>query len=315
MKFGLMMMARGPGGTGTGISAMAQAAEAGGLDYLAFNDHVVVPRSISSKYPYSNNGEWPGATVADCLEMATVASFLAATTEKIRLLTSVMVVPHRPAVLAAKTLATLDVLSGGRLTIGVGAGWMREEFECLGIPPFSERGAVTDEYIKGFKELWTKEHPVLLGRYVKFDRLVFEPKPLQKPHPPIWVGGESAPAIRRAACLGDGWFPSNHNPANLLDTPGRYAHGVAQLEEAANKAGRDPVNIHRAYLAFRPVNGKVREGAYRHSLTGSSAAIVDDIGQFAELGIETMIFFVTGTELNEILDGIHWLTGDVLTKN
>ena len=315
MKFGLMMMARGPGGTGTGLSAMAKAAEAGGLDYLAFNDHVVVPRLISSKYPYSNDGAWPGATVVDCLEMATVASFLAAATEKIRLLTSVMVVPHRPAVLAAKSLATIDVLSGGRLTIGVGAGWMREEFECLGIPPFQERGAVTDEYIQGFKELWTKDHPALFGRYVQFDGLVFEPKPLQKPHPPIWIGGESAPAIRRAACLGDGWFPSNHNPANLLDTPNRYAHGVAHLEEAANNAGRDPANIHRAYLAFRPVNGKLRVGAYRHPLTGSSEAICDDIGQFAELGIETMIFFVTGTELNEILDGIHWLTSDVLTKN
>ena len=314
MKFGLMIMARGPGGTGAGLGAMARAAEAGGLNFLAFNDHVVVPRSISSKYPYRNSGEWSGAATGDCLEMATVASFLAATTGNIGLLTSVMVVPHRPVVLAAKMLATVDVLSGGRLTIGVGAGWMREEFESLGLPPFQERGIVTDEYIQGFKVLWTEENPYLSGRYVRFDGLVFEPKPVQKPHPPIWVGGESAPAIRRAAQLGDGWFPSNHNPTNLLDTPSRYAHGAAQLDEAANKAGRDPAEIHRAYLAFRPVNGKVRQGAHRHSLTGSPEAICDDIGQFSELGIETMVFFVSGTELNEILDGISWLTGDVLPQ-
>ena len=189
MKFGLMIMARGPGGTGAGLGAMARAAEAGGLDFLAFNDHVVVPRSISSKYPYSNDGEWPGAAIGDCLEMATVASFLAAATDNIGLLTSVMVVPHRPVVLAGKMLATVDVLSGGRLTIGVGAGWMREEFERLGLPPFQERGIVTDEYIQAFKALWTEENPSLSGRYVRFHGLVFEPKPVQKPHPPIWVGG------------------------------------------------------------------------------------------------------------------------------
>ena len=164
------------------------------------------------------------------------------------------------------------------------------------------------------KKMWTEESPSFDGEYYNIKDAFCSPKPVQKPHPPIWVGGESAPAIRRAAQLGDGWFPSNHNPTNLLDTPSRYAHGAAQLNEAANKAGRDPAEIHRAYLAFRPVNGKVRRGAHRHSLTGSPEAICDDIGQFSELGIETMVFFVSGTELNEILDGISWLTGDVLPQ-
>ena len=214
MKFVLMIMARGPCGTGAGLGAMARAAEAGGLDFLAFNDHVVVPRSISSKYPYSNDGEWPGAAVGDCLEMATVASFLAATTDNIGLLTSVMVVPHRPVVLAAKMLATVDVLSGGRLTIGVGAGWMREEFESLGLPPFQERGIVTDEYIQGFKALWTEENPSLSGRYVRFDGLVFEPKPVQKPHPPIWVAAFGPKALRQAGSLG---FPYLASPMEPID--------------------------------------------------------------------------------------------------
>jgi probable F420-dependent oxidoreductase len=314
MRFGLMIMARGPGGTGTGLSAMARAAEAGGLDLLAFNDHVVVPGAITSKYPYSNDGAWPGAAVGECLEMVTAAAFIAAATESIGLLSSVMVVPHRPAMLAAKMLATVDVLSGGRLTVGCGAGWMREEFEALGVPPFEERGTVTDEYIQAFKTLWTEDEPAMAGRHVRFDNVVFEPKPLQKPHPPIWIGGEGPAAIRRAARLGDGWYPSNHNPAHLLDTPERYAKGTAMLDAAADRAGRDQAEIHRAYLAFRPINAAVREGGHRHPLTGPPAAIRDDIGQFAGLGVETMVFFVSGAELSEILDGIAWLAGDVLSQ-
>jgi probable F420-dependent oxidoreductase len=312
MKFGLMVMARGAGGNGPGLSAMARAAEKGGLDLLAFNDHVIVPGGISSKYPYSDDGTWPGAAVGECLEMLTVAGFLSAATETIGLLTSVMVVPYRPAVLTAKMLATVDVLSGGRLTIGCGAGWMREEFEVLGLPPFADRGRVTDEYIEAFKTLWTEENPAMAGQHVRFDNVMFEPKPIQKPHPPIWIGGEGGAAIRRAARLGDGWYPSNHNPAHPLDTPERYAQGAALLDQAAEKAGRDGGDIHRAYLSFHPVNGKVRDGGERPVLTGPPEAIRDDIGQFAELGVETMIFFVAGAELAEILDGIAWLTDDLL---
>lgn len=315
MRFGLMIMARGPGGRGPGLKAMAQAAEAGGLDLLAFNDHVVVPRSISSAYPYSFDGVWPGAAVGECLEMVTAASYIAASTEKIGLLTSVMVVPHRPAVLAAKMLATVDVLSDGRLTVGCGAGWMAEEFKALGIPPFQQRGKVTDEYIAAFRTLWTEDAPAMRGDHVRFDDLVFEPKPIQKPCPPIWIGGESKAAIRRAARMGDGWYPSNHNPANLLDTPERYAQGSAILNQEAEKSGRNPDDIHRAYLSFRPINAKVAKGGERHALTGSPDAVRDDIGAFAEEGVETMVFFIGGAELGEILDGIAYMANDVLPKS
>ncbi len=113
-----------------------------------------------------------------------------------------MVVPHRPAVLAAKLFQTADVLSGGRVIAGVGAGWMKEEFDALGTPPFDERGAVTDEYIAGLEDrCGPQERPSLHGKYAQFDNVMFEPKPVSKPHPPIWVGGESAPSLRRAAQL------------------------------------------------------------------------------------------------------------------
>jgi probable F420-dependent oxidoreductase len=314
MQFGMMIMARGPGGRAPGLTAMAQAAEQGGLDMIGINDHVVVPGNINSAYPYSDDGVWPGAAVGECLELVTAASFIAAATDRIRLLTSVMVVPYRPAVLAAKMLATVEVLSGGRLTVGCGAGWMREEADAMGVPPFAERGKVTDEYIDAFKRLWTQDAPAMAGDYVQFDNVVFEPKPLQKPHPPIWIGGEGGAAIRRAARVGDGWYPSNHNPQHLLDTPERYAKGSARLNEEANKLGRDGDSIHRAYLAFYPVDRKARVDAVggRRIFTGSAEAIRDDIGTFAKEGVETIVFSVGGREINQILDNIAWLTGVVL---
>jgi alkanesulfonate monooxygenase SsuD/methylene tetrahydromethanopterin reductase-like flavin-dependent oxidoreductase (luciferase family) len=125
-----------------------------------------------------------------------------------------MVVPHRPPVLTAKILATIDVLSKGRLIVGCGVGWMREEFEAIGAPPYDKRGAVSDEYIRAFKELWTSDNPTFSGKYCSFANVAFAPKPLQKPHPPIWVGGESPVALRRAGRLADAWYPIGSNPSS-----------------------------------------------------------------------------------------------------
>ncbi|MDP6342991.1 MAG: TIGR03619 family F420-dependent LLM class oxidoreductase [Alphaproteobacteria bacterium] len=313
MQYGLMIMTRGPGRDGAGLLAMARAAEAGGLEYLAINDHVLVPGGIDSRYPYSDDGVWAGAAAGECLETVTAAAFIAAATSRIRLLTSVLVVPHRPAALAAKMLTTVEVLSGGRLTVGCGAGWMREEFEALQLPPFAERGKVTDEYIAAFRELWTAERSSFSGDYVSFSDVVFEPKPLQKPHPPVWIGGESPPAIRRAARLGDGWYPASHNPAFLLDTPGRYAEALKLLHEEADKQGRDPRAIHRAYLALRPLETTSQaEGGDRRPLSGTPAEVAEDIAAFAERGVETIIFNIAAPELDQVVERVNWLTGEVL---
>ena len=146
------------------------------------------------------------------MDQLTVLAFLAGQTQTIHQVTSVIIVPHRNPLVAAKVLATLDVLSRGRLIVGVGVGWMREEFEALGLPPFAERGAVTDEYIRAFKELWTSDNPSFEGKYCRFSEITFLPKPVQKPHPPIWVGGESRRAMRRTAQLANGWYPIGANP-------------------------------------------------------------------------------------------------------
>ena len=312
MKFGLMIMARGPGGSGVGLGAMARAAEAGGLNFLACNDPVVGPRSISSKYPYSNNGEWPGAATGDCLEMATVASFLAATTDNIGLLTSVMVVPHRPVVLAAKMLATVDVLSGGRLTIGIGAGWMREEFEALGLPPFEERGAVTDEYIRAFKVLWTEDDPHFEGKYISFDDISILPKPAQKPHPPIWVGGESRPALRRTAELADGWYPLGSNPTFPMGTPEQLKAGLARLAQYAERFGRDPSTIETIYRTHQFELKKEAAGSNRLPFVGDADQIAGDIRQYQEMGVTSMIWdFLRQTD---DLDQMLGLMEDFATK-
>ena len=157
MDVGLTIPTRGPLATRQGIETMARRAEELGFAHLSLSDHVVVPRKIDSRYPYSESGEWAGAASGDCFEQFTQLAWLAAITTKPRLITAVAVIPYRGAVHTAKIAATIDVLSEGRMVLGIGAGWLREEFEALGSPPFEERGRVTDEYLQAFKILWTED--------------------------------------------------------------------------------------------------------------------------------------------------------------
>ena len=212
---------RGPLATADSMAALAKRAEGLGFAAISASERLVMPGVIESRYPYGESGAVPGVGASqNTLEMLSVLSFLAGQTTVIRLLSSVMVLPYRNPLIAAKVLATIDVLSNGRLIVGCG-GWMREESEALGVPtPFDQRGAVGDEYIRAFKELWTNEHPCFEGDYIRFSDVTLSPKPAQKPHPPIWIGGESRSALRRAAVLGDGWFPGARNPRFPLATPG-----------------------------------------------------------------------------------------------
>ena len=164
MKIGFSLPTRGPITSPDNMAKLVERAEELGFDLISVSDHVVIPRAIDSTYPYSATGQWHGDASGDCLEQLTLLTYVAARTKKLRLLTSVMVLPQRPPVLTAKMLASLDVLSNGRLIYGVGAGWMREEFDALGAPEFDERGKVTDDYLRAFKELWTNEQPAYAGR-------------------------------------------------------------------------------------------------------------------------------------------------------
>src|SRR6478736_8251108 len=190
MQLGFNLPISGPTSSPRSFTRIAQEGEALGYDYLTLTDHVVLPDMSVPGYPYSESGEFMSNAPTTRHEQLTATAFIAAKTSRIRLVLAVMVVPHRPAVLAAKMLSTIDVLSGGRLVVGIGAGWLKAEFDAVVATPFAERGAVTDEYVAAFRTLWTEKKPTIAGKYVQHDGLLLEPKPVQQPHPPIWVGGE-----------------------------------------------------------------------------------------------------------------------------
>jgi probable F420-dependent oxidoreductase len=315
MKFGINTAARGALGTRDAYMSIAQKAESCGFDFLSVSDHVVVPRKIGSDYPYSEGGVWKTATETGfSLEQLATICFLAGCTERMKLVTSVMVVPHRPALLTAKLLATADVLSNGRIILGVGAGWLREEFEALQADPYDARGKVTDEYIAAFKELWQSDTPSFKGEYVKFDNIQFEPKPVNNRHIPIWVGGESNPALRRTAKVADAWYPGSRNPKHRLDTPERLADGIAKLAAIAEKQGRDPATIDKAYVALTPLSWSAEPGhdTPRRILTGTPEQIAEDVRAFGNVGVTHFnVSFPTST-VNEATDAIQKFSEDVM---
>jgi probable F420-dependent oxidoreductase len=290
MRFGLSIPHRGPLANPQAIRAIAEQAEALGFDVLTVSDHIVVPRNIQSTYPYSPDGGFPGGRSGECFEQLSLLNFLAGVTHKARLLTSIMVVPHREPLLTAKALATADQLSDGRVDLGIGTGWMEEEFKLLKTPPYAERGAVTDEYLRAFKVLWTEENPSYQGKYVQFADIHFTPKPVQPGGPKIWVGGESGRALKRLATLGDVWYPIAGNPRFPLDTLAAYDAAAEKLVAAAEKAGRDPSTIGRAYNAMSHSEAEQHnaEGS-RVLLTGSAAARKGDIAALADRGVTTVI--------------------------
>jgi probable F420-dependent oxidoreductase len=291
MQIGFNIPVAGPLSTPATMARLAVEGEAIGYDYACVSDHVIEPVDIHSRYPYTDSGEFPPASRGERHEQLTAVTYLAAKTSKLKFLTSVMVVPHRPAVLTAKMLSTIDVLSGGRLIVGIGAGWLKEEFEALGTPPFEERGAVTDEYMLAFRELWTKDAPRFDGRFVKFKDVVFAPKPVQK-CPPMWVGGESGPALRRSARIGDGWYPIGTNPQFPMNTLGRYRAAVERLRKLTQDAGRKPESVALTYRVqrFGPQVPAKADNGERTLFSGSNAELIEDVRQLRGLGVSALDF-------------------------
>jgi len=206
VRFGVPLPQFGPQAAGpevaSRIARVATAADRLGYDVLWTAEHLIFPREIRTPYPYGDRFPFP--TTSPFLEVVSTLSYLAALTRRILLSSSVMVLPYRHPVLFAKELATLDVLSGGRVLVGVAAGWLAEEFDMLGVP-FRERGARMDEYLDVLRILWTEERATFRGRFVQLDEAAFFPKPVQKPHPPIWIGGGRI-AFDRIVRAGNGWI-------------------------------------------------------------------------------------------------------------
>jgi probable F420-dependent oxidoreductase len=228
MKFGIMFANVMGFAEPEGAVAIGQAAEAAGFESLWTVEHVVVPAGYKSAYPYAEDGRMPGGEDAPIPDPLIWLAYVAASTSTIKLATGILILPQRNPVVAAKEIATLDRLSGGRVILGVGAGWLQEEFDVIGIP-FEDRGARLDDHIEAMRALWTQDKASMHGTHTSFDDAIMRPRPAQ-PSVPIHIGGHSMVAARRAGRLGDGFFPAKGDLPKLF----------AAMREAAVEAGRDP---------------------------------------------------------------------------
>jgi probable F420-dependent oxidoreductase len=256
------------------IALAGRAAEERGLHSIWVPEHVVLFEEYASRYPYSDDGRLPGGGGGGVLEPFAALSYLAAVTQRVRLGTGICLVPQRNPVYTAKQVADVDFLSGGRVDFGVGIGWLREEFEALDVP-WERRAARTSEYLGVMKSLWCDERSSYDGELYTLRECVQNPKPIQKPHPPIYFGGESDAALRRVAALGQGWFGFNLAPEDL---PERLARLDALLAEHGRS--RDDVAIFVS--------------PYRRPLAA------DAVARYADLGVEQLILPGFGRNPDEI---------------
>ena len=300
MRYGFYLPTRGRTAIPEDLETLVRRGEALGFASVMIADHIVFPSVVTSKYPYTVSGVFPGQ--GDALEQLALMAFIAGKTERLRLVTSVMILPYRNPVATAKTLATIDVLSRGRVTVGVGVGWLREEFEALGAADFDRRGAVSDEYLRIFKALWTESPVSFAGEFYRFEDVRCLPEPVQKPHPPIWIGGHSKAALRRVARLGDGWHPVGANPAVPL-TPADLRRDLDELYRLTEAEGRDPSALTISYKApLYDVSRPVAAGADRRPFSGSPDQIAEDIATYERLGVSELIFDFRSETLAESLE-------------
>ena len=294
MDYGCHLPVFGPIATRDSVLAFARRMEALGYDSLWASDHVALPHAIRSRYPYSETGQFPLPADANFLEPLTTLALVAGVTERVRLGTTILVLPHRHPVLAAKMLATLDHLSGGRVILGAGVGWMREEIELLGAP-FDGRGAWSDEAIRIMRACWATERASHHGRFFSFDEVSIAPLPLRRTIP-VWIGGHTPSAFKRVVALGDGWhaaFPS----VEALEK------GLALLREECSRQGRrfeDLTLSVRAGLSIRSAPA----GPDRKPLQGSPEQIVSDLRRYRDLGVHTVLFETRLRDLEDMV-GIY----------
>jgi probable F420-dependent oxidoreductase len=285
LPVGCSLPTSGPAVDLAAVGALAQNAEALGFDSVWISDHVVVPERISSAYPYSTDGSFPVSPTQAYLEPLATLGYLAGKTQRVRMGIAVLILPYRHPLLTAKMVATLDNLSGGRIDLGIGVGWMREEFEALGqsADVYEHRGSATDEQLQIFKSVWTRDVTAHAGRFYQFEALGAHPHPLQKPHPPIWVGGHTRVALRRTALYGDGWLPIGGRPPADLP-PDEIRACVASIREQAERAGRGPDAVRvcfSATLRFDEDDGS--------PFCGSSDRIAAELQKYLDVGVDSFV--------------------------
>jgi len=301
MKFGVSLYPFGRYPDATAIYETARLADDLGFETITIGEHVVVPRSHLDVLPT----KWYDSLV--------LGAAIAAATKNVRIFFSVLVVPYYHPIRLAKALASLDVLSGGRLIVGVGAGWLKNEFDLLGVP-FEERGPRLDEALRAMKELWTSDNPSFQGRWTSFQDLVFDPRPVQQPHPPIWIGGWGKNAIRRAVALGDGLYPATSGPLS------RVLDRMTETREALVKAGRDP----DAFSFSHAIDyGDTTRSKYENEATPirdrehlgfglEPGPILEHVGIAQDAGVQQISVRFPGADHHQVMDAMRRFHADIM---
>jgi len=309
MRFGFSRPVRGNLASHDGIDGIARHGERLGFVSATIADHIVFPVSVESKYPYDASGNHPSS--GDAIEPLSLMAFAAGRTTTLRFVTSVLILPHRNPVLAAKMIASIDVLSQGRVTLGIGVGWLREEFEALDAADFDRRGAVSDEYLTIFKKLWSPGPVEHRGVYYSFPPLRCEPLPVQRPHPPIWVGGHSKAALRRTARFADGWHPLGTVATAELRPP-EFSAMLDDLKRMTEAEDRDYADITIAFVARLHEASKPIDTADRMPFSGSAEQLVGDVEAYRKLGVSHLSFDFRAPTLSQALERMDWFAKEVM---
>lgn len=293
MKFGVCLPQYGRDVSVADLHAVARDAEDAGFDSVWASDHIVTPEHMQSSV---------GPVFFDAF---VVLSHVSAMTSHVRLGTTVMVTPYRNPLVAAKIIASLDSLSGGRVILGVGAGGAPDEFAALGIPE-SQRGARTDEYLSAMIELWTSDPSSYHGRYVSFERVRFAPKPSQSPHPPIWVGGRSDAALRRVVRFGEAWHPT-YLPLDAL------RERMDTLTQFSAQAERDTPPATTLHLSVAFADG-TQDTPDRRMGRGTPGQVAEDAAIYDSMGIETVVCNFRGETTDEVRRAMETFARQVIPQ-
>ena len=281
-QFGLDVGIYGPLAQPETITSLATFAEDAGFESIWLADHVVFPTSFASKYPFSANGNFPAPTSDPLLEPIAAMGVLAGATKHIRIGTAVLIIPYRNPLLLARMLITIDQFSGGRVTLGAGVGWLKEEFEALDSPDFALRGKATDEYLAIFKAMCAGGEVAYQGETYSFPPVHSVPGSVQKPHPPVLIGGVSNPALRRVA-RNDGWLAV---ALGAKEMPER----LAALKRICGEQGRRFDDLDLVYKIFiSPGEPKIGPFGSRDMGSGAEAQIVDDLKAIVDAGFGKIV--------------------------
>ncbi len=306
-QFGLDVGIYGPLAQPDTVLTLAQFAEKAGFGSIWLADHVAFPTTIASRYPFSATGAFPAPTDDPLLEPIAAMGVLAGATKRIRIGTAVLIIPYRNPVVTARQLITIDQFSGGRVILGAGVGWLKEEFEALNTADFALRGKATDEYLEIFKAMAAGGEVGFEGETYRFDPVHSVPGSVQRPHPPILIGGISNPALCRVVRHG-GWLATALEPRQVPER-------LAALKRYAEEAGRNYDELDLVYKLFIAL-GDPKQGVYgdREVGSGSQAQIIDDLKGILDAGFESIIIRYRGNSASEQTEQMARFAADILPK-